>query len=255
MNIASLGFSPGNKWLYLNEPDGFVEQQVSGTRSIDALIFLDACIDNNFDSEFVVRDASLLTIADRERVLSILYEICYGAKVETTVRCVKCKQSFDIDFVLPELIESLTPNDMIARKEENGIYVFTTGNGISFRLCTGEDELAVMGMSPEQAEEVFFSRCLLQGDIETAKKELPKVMDMVAPMVDTDIDTICPECQTGQKFHFNLQSFFLKSLIRDKRLLTTEIDLLSLHYGWGLDEILHLPRSIRKTYVAYLEAV
>ena len=255
MNIASLEFSPGNKWLYLNEPDGFIEQQIAGTGSIDALSLLNACIGNKFESEFVVKNASLLTIPDRERVLSILYEICYGRKVETTVRCMECKEPFDIDFSLPVLMESLKPNHAITRKKVNGIYVFTTSNDISFRLCTGVDELAVVGMAPEQAEEELIIRCLLQGDIETAKKKLPQAMNMVAPLIDMDIDTTCPDCQTEQKFHFNLQTFFLKSLIRDKKLLTTEANLLALHYGWGLDEILHLPRSLRKTYVSYIESV
>ncbi|MBC8487240.1 MAG: hypothetical protein H8D45_14520 [Bacteroidetes bacterium] len=248
-----LEYCPENKWIFLNELRGVEEQMVSGSRSIDAIMLLDACIGSVVESDFVVSKSASLTIPDREAVLTALYENTYGPKVETTVQCRECKQPFDIDFILSDLISSLKPNEANAGKEANGFYVFTTNNGISFRMCTGDDELAVMGMKPKQAEEVIISRCLIKGDRKKARKEIPKAMSQLAPLIDVDIDTICPDCETGQKFHFNLQSYLLNSIIRDKKLLTFEVHRLAVHYGWGLNEILQLPRSIRHNFLSILE--
>jgi len=253
VNNIPLEYCPGNKWVFLNELRGVEEQLVSGSRSADAIMLLDACIRDFVESDFAITKASSLTIPDREIVLTALYENTYGPKIESTVKCRECNQPFDIDFILSDLIESLKPKQINERKEADNYYVFTTDSGISFRMCTGDDELAVMGMEPKQAEEEIISRCLIKGNRENARKEIPKVMSQLAPLIDLDIDTICPDCETGQKFHFNLQSYLLNSIIRDKKLLTSEIHQLAIHYGWGLNEILYLPRSIRYNYLSILE--
>ncbi len=254
VNNIPLEYCPGNKWIFLNELRGLEEQMVSGSKSIDAIMLLDACIVNFVESDFAVTKASSLTIPDREIVLTAMYENTYGPKIETSVQCQECNQPFDIDFILSDLISSLKPKQPNGWKETDGLYIFTTTNGISFRLCTGDDELAVMGMETEQAEEEIISRCLLKGDKENARKEISNAMSQVASLIDLDIDTNCPDCETQQKFHFNLQSYLLNSLIRDKKLLTAEIHQIAINYGWGLDEILNLQRSLRKTYVSYLDS-
>lgn len=246
-NFSLLKFNPGNKYIFLNEITGLIELLVSGTNSIDEILLIDECINKKINSEFVVTKASDLTIPDRERVLATLYENTYGPKIETVIHCQTCNESFDIDFSLVELIENLKPNTTISRKEVDGIFVFTTKSRLSFRLCTGMDELAVMGMCPEDAEIALLLRCLIEGDKEKAMIELPKVIQQVAPQIDTDVYATCPNCETGQKFHFNFQNYFLDLLIREKKLLTDEINHIATNYNWGVNEILSMPRSLRQS--------
>ena len=56
----------------------------------------------------------------------------------------------------------------------------------------------------------------------------------------------------SQIFHFNLQEYLLTSLTKEKDNLVAEVHMLARFYGWGLNEILELPRSSRKSYVALM---
>ena len=254
INFIQLEFTPGNKWLLLDEINGATEQRVNGTKSVDAILLLDGCINKMVESEYSFDNASELTIADRERALVAIYQNTYGPKVNSVVKCNTCNQPFDLDFKLDEVVNSFRPQGEIKKEDVNGRYVYTTDTNLSFRLCTGADELAVMGMDALQAEVEIMRRCLLEGEMDSVKSELPDLMEKVAPLFDTEFDANCPECSSKQKFHFNLQQYLLTSLIQEKKQLTLEAHSLATAYNWGLAEILELPRTQRRMFMNLLDS-
>lgn len=254
INFIQLDFTPGNKLLFLNEINGIIEQQVTGIKSVDAILLLDCFINKIVDTEYTFKSASELTVGDRDRTLVAIYKNTYGSKVESVVNCNTCNQPFDVDFVLDEMVDSLRPREDIKKEDINGRFVYTTDTNLSFRLCTGVDELAVMGMDAAQAEEEVMRRCLLEGDLDTAQSELPELMEKVAPLINTEFDTACPNCQVKQKFRFNLQQYLLNSLLQEKKQLAIEVHSIATAYAWGLTEILELPRTQRRMYMKILDS-
>jgi hypothetical protein len=79
-------------------------------------------------------------------------------------------------------------------------------------------------------------------------------MHEMAPLADAEFEAKCPECSEIQLLHFNLQQYLLSSLLNEQKKLVIEVHRLASAYGWGLNEIMELPRSIRGTYITMLES-
>lgn len=249
---VALTYQPGYAWVCLRELCGKDEQQIMGARSLDAIHLLEGMASIRTSEDGPKCALRNISIADRDRILAVIYKNAFGPRVSTTVKCTSCGKPFDIDFSLDDLIDSLGSNPEVTSEVGDGCYVFAYDH-IRFRLPTGADELAVMGMEPEQARKALFSRCLLQGDEEAISNGLADRMEEVAPLIDTDFEAACPECSSQPQLHFNLQQYLLSSLVMEQRVLVAEVHLLARAYSWGLNEILELPRSIRRAYVNHLQ--
>ncbi len=250
VTIVPLRFTGVNRWVHLREICGKDEQSVAGTRSIDAMCLLDRIIQNHPGNESAVSASGSISIADRDQILLAVYLNTYGTKVETTATCSLCNCPFDIGFSLTELADELVHVNPAGLNEADPSFPFKTSNGMKFRLPAGEDELAVMGMNPEAAERALFKRCMPVDTTTFNADIIQKAMQKVAPLLDTEFETQCPECSGKQAFHFNLQQYLLTSLINERDKLVAEIHLLAKSYGWGLNEILELPRNVRNSYVS-----
>jgi hypothetical protein len=198
--------------------------------------------------------AADLTAPQRDRALAALYSALYGPRVTGTGSCTDCGAPFDLDFALPDLLDSLErqamPEGVIT--EQNGIYRLPDGR--RFRLPTGADEMAVWGQPPDQAAHMLVARCLVEGDPAHAPEEVQAAMSAIAPLLDVDLDAVCPECGAAQTLHFDIQSYLLTALQAEQRQLAQEVHTLAVTYGWGLREIIELPRSQRRTYISLIEA-
>jgi hypothetical protein len=253
INIIRMHFLPEFSWVHLCDISGKNEQAVMGTRSVDAIRLLDSLLSNGSGTKNSELNTAKLSIYDRDRVLATLYMNTYGPRVETTVECPGCHQSYDIGFPLQELMNDPTQTGSTRQVIVNDSFRFITASGVTFRLPTGEDELAMTGIAPEKAEAGLLERCILENkDLATADT-VQKVMEEVAPMVAGSFDVTCPECNFMQQLNFNLQYYLLASLLAERKKLVAEIHLLSRYYGWGLNEILELPRSMRKAFAKRLE--
>jgi hypothetical protein len=199
------------------------------------------------------RTASL-TAADRDRLLCAVYSQAYGPRVLSSVCCAGCGKQYDLDFLLSELEQQVQAGTNGSRIERRPDGTFRLDTGLRFRLPTGEDEFAVLGMAREDAEQALLKRCVLEGDPSEAQDPLQRAMCDLAPLVDTELDATCPECGRQNTVHFDIQRFLLASLTQERRQLVGEVHELSRAYGWGLAEILDLPRSIRRAYVAAVES-
>ena len=252
ITVVPLRFLPGNRWIHIRELCGNDEQSVSGTRSIDAICLLDRIIENIRGSESVITGSATLPVPDRERLLTAVYFNTYGSTIETTVSCSSCNCQFDLNFTINEWIEELTTGNI--GKLNGNAYPYLSPDGLTFRLPTGEDEMAVMGLDPSMAETELLKRCIPEGTGNFSPDLLQQAMQEAAPLADTDIETICPECSEKQPLHFNLQQYLLSSLIKEQKKLVVEVHQLTKAYGWGLNEILKLPRSIRRSYLLMVES-
>ena len=250
-----LNFVDGSSWACIREIVGFDEQSVNGTGILSAIRLLDRLLVNAPGTTVGPGYAVNLTSADRDCLLTAIYIRIYGSRVESTVNCENCKKPFDIDFLLEQLLDSLNSGKVSAiqiEKKQGGI--FKLPNGCCFRLPTGEDECAVLGMTSEDAEIKLLKRCVLEGDPTGEKESLQDIMQVLAPLVDLNMDAHCPECNEHQLIHFDIQHFLLSSLKQEQRQLAYEVHRLAGAYGWSLNEILELPRSIRRTYVNLVES-
>ena len=135
--------------------------------------------------------------------------------------------------------------------ESNG--VFRSRDGCRFRLPSGEDEIAVIGLSPEDAERELLRRCVIEGNPHAGNGGLQETMKNLAPLLDLNVEAVCPECGGSQMVHFDIQYFLLSRLRLDQERLAYEVHRLSAFYGWGLKEILDLPSRLRRTYVGLAE--
>ena len=249
----------GPEWVVLREITGVEEQSITSTSTLDAINLLESLLVSNYDSSLQQGEVYNLTSWDREQMLAAVYIRTYGAKIESTIKCRQCGEDFDMDFDLEDLLNFLNP----VERETSGIKrlddgTFQLAEDISFRLPTGVDECAVIGFEPEKAREILLERCI-QGNHESALRskyfdDIQSAMETLSPLVDTELDARCPECDHGQKVHFDLQHYLLSAIKGERKHLMQEIHALASSYGWSLSEILSLPRSQRRTLSGMVES-
>ena len=240
-----LRLTPGAAGIYLRSLSGNDEMAVENTGTKNLIGLLESLMQPGITANKV--NAAQIVTADRDRLLALLYIHTYGAKIESTVNCTACGQKFDLDFWLDELLRHY----QLAAVSDNGQYEVEPG--IRFRLPTGEDEIIINGLAEAEAERQLLERCLLQGNAETDNEKVQLKMAELAPVLSMQMQAICPECSNEQHVQFDMQSFFLTKLRQERPSLIREIHNIASHYHWSQQEILSLPRNLRKEYAALIE--
>ena len=240
---VNLEYTPGGGWVFLRELTGRDELGVSGSSTVDAIQLLDGLLTSVPGCRLGPGRAAELTAPDRDRVLAETYVKTWGTRVRSTAHCASCAAPFDLDFSIPEAVESL-PKTRCAR-DPNGMFV--SSSGVSFRLPTGVDECEILHLPPEVAEQELAKRC--SGGVDVQDE-----MESAAPLIDLELNGTCPECGAVQTFRFDIQSYVLTALHSERDRLASEVHRLARAYGWSASEILSLPRSQRRRHVSILEA-
>ncbi len=248
INLIPVRFLPGNRWFRIRELCGSDELSVCGTGTIDAICLLDSLRQDVAGIGIPLSGSAQLPVPDRHRLLTAVYLNTYGENVNSTVTCRHCGKPYDISFSLTEWKTGLIDGKIICQGDPETIYPFETTSGIKFRFPTGEDEIYVAGMEPAMAENLLIKKCLPEDPENTDLLLLQETMGKIAPLADADIDTECPECSAPQNFHFSIQHYLLSSLLKERNKLVAEIHQIARSYGWGLTEILDLPRSVRLSF-------
>ncbi len=246
-----MSFSPIDKCVYMRELCGHDEVSVNATDTLVAIQLLDRILVTTPGTKLGQGNAQELTTHDRDRLLIAIYQRTFGDRIESTLSCNGCGSLFDLNFTLDELLGRLETKTQDGLSVEGNIVVFRLPSGLQFRLPTGEDETAVLGLTSEEAETALVEKCLIDNDATTAHNwdDLQDAMGKVAPILDMDLNAQCPECNQDQSIHFNLQHYLLTSIMQERLQLNRDVHCLAITYGWGLDEILKIPRSQRRTYV------
>lgn len=195
-----------------------------------------------------------MSIGDRDRVIAELYRQCFGERVSSVVRCTSCEGSFEMDFSLPALLEEADRQRPATREvlgpDEHGFY--RTPGGRRFRLATTGDERALLGVPPERTAELLASRCLPDGGAAALDDQTQVAIEALDPVLSLELPASCAECGAAQNIDFDLPRFFLASLFRERPLLVREIHWIAKVYGWSHQEILALPRTVRRAYAGLL---
>jgi hypothetical protein len=237
--------TPGAEGVYLRSLSGADEMAVQNTGTGNLIQLLESLMLPGQTGNKV--NAALIVTADRDRLLALLYISMYGAKIESTVSCRACGQKFDLDFSLNELLRHYQP----AAIADNGQYQLEPG--ISFRLPNGEDEMFINGLVGAEAERQLLERCLLEGNADTDSEKVQLKMAELAPVLSLDMQADCPECGNEQQVQFDMQSFFLTKLKQERPDLIREVHNIASQYHWSQQEILSLPRNLRKQYAALIQ--
>ena len=246
----SLLFTAGLPKAWLRELSGKEEHRIAGTDLAEAIKLIDSLLVNGHRDGF---NAQALTAADRDRILAAIYLQTYGDPIKGTLTCTKCEALFDMDFSLANLRDHMhQPQSLPTISQlENGNYLFE--NGIEMRLPTGEDELALRGCAEDELATKLLERCLVGGKIDDAKPDDLEKLAEIAPMLQAELGSQCPECGHEMQVQFDIQIYLLQSLMQDQEGLNWEVHRLASAYGWRLKEILGLPRSMRKRYSKLIE--
>lgn len=266
MDQVRLNFTPGGGWACLREISGLEEQAVTDTTTLDAIQLLNRLL-MPMPGAVEPGNAARLTAPDRDCLLARTYIRTYGPRIKATLHCQECGERFDIRFSLEPILASLEAI-AAARQQETGSGdmpvpladgSFRLLDGRRFRLPTGEDECAILGLPPEEGEEILLARCLVEDDEADPQAPLDSeaiqaAMEALGPAIDLDVDAWCSECGAYQAVHFDLQHYLLTALRQEQAQLALDIHWLASTYGWGLNEILGLPRSQRRRLVGLIES-
>nr|HEX4314502.1 hypothetical protein [Kofleriaceae bacterium] len=245
---VDLAIVPG--WVSLRELAGIDEEWLSGRGTAVGIDLLDRLLVPTSGAAVGPGGACTLTAADRDALLAAVYVSAFGARVQASPTCSACGARFDVDFEVPALAASVR-----ARRTplpcRDGVY--TLRDGLAFRLPTGSDELAVTGVhDPDAAERALLERCLVAGDAERDGAAVIAAMEQVAPTLDVDLDARCPECEAPHPVRFDIVDYLLGALAGERTRFLAEVHQLAATYHWGLDEILGLRRSARRTLASMI---
>jgi hypothetical protein len=183
-----------------------------------------------------------------------MYFEYFGEWVEGVTACGECGSSFAVSFSLKDMAAEMdAPGGQHAvGPDQNGVY--TLSDGRRFRLPTCGDQQSVIGMDLEEGASVLQNRCIVEGNPAKDAALLQAGMSEVGPVLDQELETVCPDCSVLQSVRFDVQSHLLHSLASEKQFLVREVHLIALAYGWGYEEILNIPRQERRAFVALIQA-
>lgn len=236
---------PGG-WIELRPLTGRDERSLEGVSIFDTIALIDRLLIDRAGAIVAAGQAVNLTSAARDRALACIYTQSYGDLIRSSRLCASCGNHYDLSFKLSDLLNGYP----MAPPPADGVY--QTPEGLRFRLPTGIDELAVIGLGPQAARRALLKRCTLTEDADPARIEA--AMEAVAPLLNTELEAICPECATAEIMDFDMGTYLLRRLLNDKERLPNEVHMLAMAYGWSHDDILDLTRSERRRYMALIEA-
>lgn len=234
----------GVEVIHLRELCGKDELLANAINTQSLIALLQSVItDNNIS-------AAKIVTSDRDRILAHLYISLYGPKIESTLPCTNCKEIFDLDFSLKDILGFYKPSTV--ELPPDGIFEFE--NGTRFRLPNGEDEVMLNSYAAADAERILFERCIIEGNETTDKQKLQEKMAELAPVLNLEIKACCPECNHEQNVKFDVQTYLLMKLKQERPRLLQEIHRIASQYHWDYQSILALPRVLRKQYVSMIES-
>ncbi len=242
---ASTGTSAAG--LRIRDLTGYDEQIVNGIGTETAIALLERVCD--CEREQVGR----LTPGERDLLLAAIYQSTYSSRIEGTVRCSSCGQPFDVHFMLDDLLQTVRQSAEDVAIERLPDQTFRTADGVRFRLPTGEDELAVHGLTPIEAEREILRRCVIEAVGNAAMESVQDAMERVSPILDLSLDALCPDCGASQKVDFDLQLYLLQALTQERKQLWRDTHTLAAAYHWSPNDIFGLQRGNRRFLVSLIE--
>ena len=252
---------------------GFAEKMIADRGHTPSAVLVTALLSHCILRLGAIDDVSegmvrRLLVGDRLFLLLKLREMTFGRNIQAVITCTwpDCRARVDIDFSTENIPVTGSPQQSLRHRmrlsQEAG------GNTVTFRLPNGEDQeiLAHLLDSDEaMAADSLLARCVqsigpvrqpAMADImslsATAKAEIEREMDRLAPKIGFSMEAVCPECGRTFTTSFDLQEFVLAELRTRLDLLLKEVHYLAYHYHWSEKEILGMTRENRRRYIEVL---
>jgi hypothetical protein len=229
--------------VLVRELKGADERAVAGTDAHQARCLVDRLLVDAPGVAYGTGQAAALTVAERDRVLVRIYDRAFGDRVAAMATCPSCEERYDLEFSMGQLVASV--------QAEPPPRSFRLPDGTRGRVPTGEDETAVSHLAGAEAVAALLARCVPDGDHDEA--EVSQALEDAAPVLELELDGVCPECGAATAVPFSVQRWLLGALLAEQGRLLEEVHILAQAYGWGLAEIMDLSRSQRRGLVALAE--
>jgi hypothetical protein len=200
-----------------------------------------------------IENIRTLAVLDRDILLMALHLRLFGDRIQATIRCPNagCGKLIDIDFCLSDL-------PIPERYDVAPQYVFAAdGKSITYRLPTGRDQEAAAALArndADKAAQIILQRCVDHLDAFSPEQvaALRQEMDRRDPQIETEFDTLCPECSSRYEIHFDVQDFLLREITATRMQLYRQVHTLAWYYHWSEAEIMALPYLKRRIYINLL---
>ena len=237
----------------LRELTGHDEFRVLGTNTANAINLLSSLLEDSALEEANRLNAADLVVSDRDRLLARVYKQAFGDRIESTLKCARCAQPFDLDFSLQRVIKAVDERTAGDEWQSLGEGRFENSTGVRFRLPTGRDELELAGLASDAVASLLLKRCAQESNWSEERTAFEELLERVAPLLDLELVAPCAECGHVHTIQFDIQTYVLGAIMAERRRLLTEINRLARAYSWSLDEILSLRRSDRRQFVELIE--
>jgi len=247
---VQLRFWQGAPTVFVRDLTGNDERCVRDTSTQSAVDLLARLVEWPAGSD---ADVDELTAPDRDRLLAAIYQRAFGKKIDSTATCTACSSPYDLGFALEDLFAALDRSTGSSTTQVLDDGTFRTSSGLRFRLPTARDEMEVSELPLEKAEQALASLCIVESSAGDSLSTLEDAIEEVAPVLDLDIDTACPECGARQGVRFDMQFYLLSAIERERAHVLREIHRIASAYGWSLEEILVLERNDRRALVQLIE--
>jgi hypothetical protein len=209
-----------------------------------------------------------LTIGDRERLVLALHAATFGPQIEVVARCTdsSCGELFELPLKLDEMLR--TPEQTPARAEHTLMVPTEEGSfHVRFRLPNGADQEIVSRIAMtdvSSAADLLLVRCITSVIDETGRSMPPEGMpDILRDHLEDAIRTLdrgsdasatvtCPACGHYVPVFLDAFALLTTELARSASVFL-EVDRLARAYHWSEADILALPVTRRRRYLALLD--
>jgi hypothetical protein len=233
----------------LREPQGSDELAVAGVDTRSAVQLLDRLL------EAPPCSAGELSASDRDGLLAAVHRRLWGDRIVCSIGCAACEAPYDLSFELTTLQRQLWKEAAGARTSGMRRVVEPDGTGWQLPSADEEERAAECGLQEGVAQLARLVTRDEDTDLDDDRcREIGERLEAVAPLLDIDLDTRCPECGHAQLVRFDIQSFVMQRLLDERDAVLGEVHALASGYGWSLGEIVGLPRSLRRSLVQRLGA-
>jgi len=190
-------------------------------------------------------DLGQLDISQVDRLLAGLYEVLYGDQAECRVHCRFCGEGYEFSLILSELMATQDA----ARPEPPGPDgTWTLPDLRRVRAPKLIDITSVPDL------ESLLARLVVSGDPSLDSAMVTDFLERAAPLLNLDLEAVCPHCEQEQIARFDLARYFASRLAGERSFLLREAHLIASHYGWSHHEIMILSRTDRRAYARLIEA-
>lgn len=209
------------------------------------------CVADEDGARLTAEEADGLAVGDREALLWHLRRAASGDRIDAVVECSACGEKLDVP---------LTVSMLLAEPDDEQQPAFTDdvdGTPVTYRLPTGADQRATLGLDPEAAVRVLLARCVTSIDgRELDPAVLAELTDALAdamadrdPQAETTLEVTCLACGAEVVALLDAFAFLREETVQRARVLLDEVHTLAWHYHWDEADILALPAPRRQGYL------